>query len=82
MRNLFAMFLTIALVSIGVISAAEVHLKAEQRKNVAMQVQAAYPIVVTSKLGRVPRLLCPPVRLPGDFEASWFVYMTSDGDHP
>ena len=64
MRILLVMFLTIALVSISVISAAEVHPKAEQRKDVAMQVQAAYSIVV-KQTGRMPRFLCPSGRLSG-----------------
>ena len=80
MRSLLSMFLTIALASIGLISAAEVYPKAEQRTS--MQVQAAYPIVVTNKLAECRDFYFRQFGFQAVFEASWFIYMTSGGDHP
>jgi hypothetical protein len=73
MRNLLAMFLPIVAFSISGISAAEINPKAEQRKDVVMQVQAAYPIVVTNKLAQCRDFYTHQFGFQVIFEASWFV---------
>ncbi len=82
MRNPLATLLAIGLFSVGVITTAEVNPKAEQGKGIPMQVQAAYPIVVTSKVTECRDFYARQLGFEVVFEASWFVCMTSGGDHP
>lgn len=82
MKIALAMVLAAGLFAIDTAPAAETNPKTEQEKDAAMHVQSAYPIVVTDKLIECRDFY---VRLFGFrviFEATWFVYMTSDGDHP
>jgi uncharacterized glyoxalase superfamily protein PhnB len=47
-----------------------------------MQLQAAYPVVVTDKLAECREFYTRRLGFQVVFEASWFVYVTSGGDHP
>jgi catechol 2,3-dioxygenase-like lactoylglutathione lyase family enzyme len=47
-----------------------------------MQIQAAYPIVVTEKLPACRDFYVRQLGFGVVFEASWFVYMTSGGENP
>lgn len=47
-----------------------------------MRLQAAYPVIVTEKLTECRDFYVRWFHFKVIFEASWFVYMNSDGDQP
>lgn len=47
-----------------------------------MQIQSAYPIVVTDRLGECRDFYVSRLGFQVAFEASWFVYLMSAGDSP
>ncbi|RJQ65266.1 MAG: glyoxalase [Desulfobacteraceae bacterium] len=47
-----------------------------------MKVQDSYPVVVTNKLAECRDFYTRQLGFQVVFEASWFVYMASGGDHP
>jgi uncharacterized glyoxalase superfamily protein PhnB len=82
MRILLIMLLTVSLLPINSISAAEIVPSAKQTKDRAMQVQDAYPVVVTQKMAECRDFYSKNLGFQVVFEASWFVYMTTGGEHP
>lgn len=82
MKMLLALLLAVGMLSTSAASAAQANPKTVQRKDIPMQVQAAYPIVVTDKLAECRDFYVRRFGFRVVFEATWFVYMTSGGEHP
>lgn len=76
--NALLMAPLVALLFVAVATAADKKPVATQKKEIAMQLQAAYPIVVTDKMKECRDFYVNRFGFQVVFEASWFVYVASE----
>lgn len=74
-----ALALAVGLFFASTVSAEDVNHpnEAQERKGVTMQLQSAYPVIVTSRLDECREFYTKNFGFDVVFEASWFIYMAS-----